>query len=73
MSLLEGCWFLITVLLTSLIVLIDPKNYALGSSVTNAVSNFSSPSSRQDFILNLSNVLIALFFTLTLILKYLGY
>ena len=72
MNLIEGCWFLVAFLLTSLVVLVDPKNYVLGSSMNNAVSNFSSPSSRQDFILNFSNLLIALFFILTFVLKYIG-
>jgi preprotein translocase subunit SecG len=72
MGILESCWFIVGFLLVTLVVLVDPKNTVMGSGNSTVLTGFSSPSSRQNFILTLSNILILVFFLLTIILGYLS-
>ena len=66
MTLLEGSWFLITVSIIAIVLLVDPKSSLTASPV---VGLFSSASSGQQFIYNIGAVLISLFFVLTVFLS----
>ena len=68
MGFLEICWFLIGLLITSIVILVDPKNPVIGSGNGSVLSGLASPSSRQNFILKFNNILVACFFVLTVIL-----
>ena len=69
MSLLESSWFLITFLIISIVLLVDPKSSMTGSNTNAVMGLFSSPSSGQQFIYKFSAVLILFFFVLTTILS----
>ena len=69
MTLLESGWFLIASLIILIVLLVDPKSSLAGSSSNAVLGLFSSPSSGQQFIYNLSAVLIVLFFILTTVLS----
>jgi len=68
MSFLEIFWFLIASIIITTVIVIDPKNTVIGSGSNTVLSGLSSPSSRQNFVLNFNNILIATFFSLTLVL-----
>ena len=73
MNLLETVWFLLAILISLIILSVDPKSVDYGlNSNSSLLSGFSSPSSKQSFIYNLSAVLIGSFFILTIILNYTG-
>ena len=67
MSLLESIWFLISSLIITIVLLVNPKTSITGSSENSVLGLFSSPSSGQQFIYNFSAVLIVSFFVLTTI------
>jgi protein translocase SecG subunit len=67
MDILESIWFIISFLIILIVLLVDPKSSMVGSN-TNAVLGFS-PNTSQQFIFNLSAVLIVLFFVLTTVLS----
>ena len=69
MTLLESGWFLIASLIILIVLLVDPKSSLAGSSNNAVLGLFSSLSSGQQFIYNLSAVLIVLFFILTTVLS----
>jgi protein translocase SecG subunit len=69
MSLLESIWFLISSLIITIVLLVNPKTSITGSSENSVLGLFSSPSSGQQFIYNFSAILILLFFVLTTILS----
>mgnify|MGYP006171773995 CR=1 FL=1 len=72
MTLLESIWFVITFLIISVVLLIDPKSSAASGGNNPVIGVFSSPSSGQSFIYRVSAVLIILFYILTIVLSYLG-
>ena len=65
MDLIESSWFLISFLIILIVLLIDPKSSITGSNKNVVLGLFSSASSGQKFIYNVSAVLIVLFFILT--------
>ena len=69
MSLLESSWFLVTFLIIAIVLLIDPKTSASGSSASPVLGGFATPSSEQKFIYRISAALIAVFFILTTVLS----
>jgi protein translocase SecG subunit len=69
MSLLESTWFLISFLVITVVLLVDPKSSLTDSNTNGVLGLFSSPSSGQQFIYNFSAVLIVFFFILTTILS----
>ena len=69
MSLLESTWFLISFLVITVVLLIDPKSSLTDSNTSGVLGMFSSPNSGQQFIYNVSAVLILLFFVLSTILS----
>ena len=69
MNLLESSWFLVSSLIITIVLLVDPKSSLAGSGTNNVLGLFSSPSSGQQFIYNFSAVLILLFFILTTVLS----
>ena len=69
MSLLESSWFLVSFLVISIVLLLDPKTSLTDSNTNGVVGLFSSPSSGQQFIYNFSALLILLFFVLTTVLS----
>ena len=72
MNFLQICWFLVAAIITSTVIFVDPKNTVIGSGTGSVLSGLSSPSSRQNFILNFNNILIGVFFLLTLLLGVLN-
>jgi len=71
MTLLESIWFVITFLIISVVLLVDPKSYGAGGGSNPVLGVFSSPSSGQSFIYRVSAFLIVLFYILTIVLSYL--
>ncbi len=69
MSLLESSWFLVAFLIITIVLLVDPKSSASGSSNSTLLGSFSTPSTEQKFIYRVSAILIASFFILTTILS----
>ena len=69
MDLLESTWFLISFLVITVVLLIDPKSSLTDSNTNGVLGLFSSPSSGQQFIYNFSALLILLFFVLTTVLS----
>ena len=69
MTLLESSWFLITIFIIGIVLLVDPKSSTTGSAITPVLGLFSSASSGQQFIYNFGAVLISLFFVLTIFLS----
>ena len=69
MSLLESSWFLISILIIVIVLILDPKSSITGSSTNSVLGLFSSASSGQKFIYNFSAILILLFFVLTTLLS----
>jgi protein translocase SecG subunit len=69
MNLLESTWFLISFLVITVVLLIDPKSSLTDSNTNGVLGLFSSPSSGQQFIYNFSALLILLFFILTTVLS----
>ena len=69
MSLLESSWFLISILIIAIVLILDPKSSITGSSTNTVLGLFSSASSGQKFIYNFSAILILLFFVLTTLLS----
>jgi len=69
MNLLESTWFLISFLVITVVLLIDPKSSLTDSNTNGVFGLFSSPSSGQQFIYNFSALLILLFFILTTVLS----
>jgi len=69
MSLLETIWFLLSIIIILIVMLVDPKNYQPSSNTSNILGSFSNSSSGQEFIYNFSTVLILVFFVLTPILS----
>ena len=67
MNLLESIWFIVAFLLIAIVLLVDPKNSTTGSSNSSVLGIFSSPSSGQRFIYQLSARLIAVFLVLTVL------
>ena len=65
MSLLDGSWFIVTVLIIIIVLLVDPKSSGTGSNTSTVLGGLSTPSSEQKLIYQVSAVLIAIFFTLT--------
>ena len=69
MNLIESSWFVISILIILIVLLVDPKSSITGSN-TNALQGlFSSPSTSQQFIYNFSAVLILSFYVLTTVLS----
>ena len=69
MDILESIWFIISFLIIVIVLLVDPKSSMVGSNTNAVLGLFSSPSTSQQFIYNLSAVLIFLFFVLTTVLS----
>jgi len=69
MDVIESIWFIVSFLIILIVLLVDPKSSMVGSSTNAILGLFSSPSSSQQFIYNLSAVLIFLFFVLTTVLS----
>ena len=69
MSLLESSWFLVSFLVISIVLLLDPKTSLTDSNTNGVLGLFSSPISGQQFIYNFSALLILLFFVLTTVLS----
>ena len=67
--LLESIWFFVASLIILIVLLVNPKTSLTGSNVNTVLGLFSSPSTSQQFIYNLSAVLIFLFFVLTTVLS----
>jgi|TARA_B100000242_G_C42968296_1_gene449237 preprotein translocase subunit SecG len=72
MNLLEIFWAFLAVILLATFVFIDPKSSLASANTNNVLSGFAKPSSKQNFIFSASNILIGLFFLLTLILSCIG-
>jgi preprotein translocase subunit SecG len=72
MNLIEIFWSLLAIILLVTFVFIDPKSSLAGANANNVLSGFSKPSSKQNFIFSASNILIGIFFLLTLILSCIG-
>ena len=69
MDVLESIWFVISFLIILIVLLVDPKSSMVGSNTNAVLGLFSSPNTSQQFIFNLSAVLILLFFVLTTVLS----
>jgi protein translocase SecG subunit len=70
MTIFESIWFIITIAIIALVLIIDPKN-SVATSSTSAISGFfASPSSSQNFIYRVSAILIVLFYVLTVVLSF---
>ena len=69
MDILESIWFIISFLIILIVLLVDPKSSMVGSNTNAVLGLFSSPNTSQQFIFNLSAVLIVLFFVLTTVLS----
>ena len=69
MSLLEGSWLLVAVLIIAIVLLVDPKSSMSGASSNPVLGGFATPSSEQKFIYRFSAILIAGFFILTTLLS----
>ena len=69
MNLLETVWFLISFLIITIILLVDPKSPLTGASTNRVLGLFSSPSAGQEFVYRLGALLISSFFIVTPILS----
>ena len=69
MNLFEVSWFVVSVTIIGVVLLVDPKSSISGTTNTAVAGLFTSPSSGQQFIYRFSAVLITLFFILTITLS----
>ncbi len=69
MTLVESSWFIVTIFIIAIVLLVDPKSSMAGSSMNPVLGLFSSASSGQQFVYNFGAVLISLFFILTIVLS----
>ena len=69
MDLFELTWFIVAFSIIGLVLLIDPKSSITEINSGAVAGFFTSPNTGQQFIFNFSNILIASFFILTLILS----
>jgi len=69
---LESIWFIIALLVISIVLLVDPKSSSMGSGNSSVLRAFSSPRSGQSFIYRFSALLISCFFILTILLSYIN-
>ena len=70
--LIESLWFVIALLVITIVLLVDPKSSSVGSGNSSVLRAFSSPRSEQNFIYRLSAVLIAIFLILTILISYIS-
>ncbi len=70
MNVYESVWFLITISIIAIVLVIDPKASAPNSNLNLVSGFFSSASSGQSFIYRFSALLILLFYVVTILLSY---
>jgi protein translocase SecG subunit len=70
MNVYESVWFLITISIIAIVLVIDPKASAPNPNLNPVSGFFSSASSGQNFIYRFSALLILLFYVVTILLSY---
>ena len=72
MNTLESIWFLTTLLIIGIILLVDPKSSIAGSANDSVLGKLTNPSSDQQSVYYFSGLVIGSFFVLSLSLSFVG-